>query len=251
MLLHDIPYTNFSIKNDDTLENDQFADMYFDAIVANPPYSAKWSASPKFLLDARFSPYGKLPPKSKADYAFVLHMLYHLHAGGTMAVVLPHGVLFRTAAESMIRRFLIETKNYLDAVIGLPANIFFGTSIPTVILVFQKNRTHVDDVYFIDASNDFEKNKNKNALRDLDVDKIIRHYKARKTTKKYARPVTRKEIAENGYNLSIARYIDRCEEQEDIDINAIMHKLRALDAQAHNVDRALNRYLAELGLEEF
>ena len=251
MLLHDIPYTNFFIKNDDTLENDQFADMYFDAIVANPPYSAKWSASPKFLLDARFSPYGKLPPKSKADYAFVLHMLYHLHAGGTMAVVLPHGVLFRTAAESMIRRFLIETKNYLDAVIGLPANIFFGTSIPTVILVFQKNRTHVDDVYFIDASNDFEKNKNKNALRDLDVDKIIRHYKARKTTKKYARPVTRKEIAENGYNLSIARYIDRCEEQEDIDINAIMHKLRALDAQAHNVDRALNRYLAELGLEEF
>lgn len=109
----------------------------------------------------------------------------------------------------------------------------------------------MDDVYFIDASNDFEKNKNKNALRDLDVDKIIRHYKARKTTKKYARPVTRKEIAENGYNLSIARYIDRCEEQEDIDINAIMHKLRALDAQAHNVDRALNRYLAELGLEEF
>ena len=178
-------------------------------------------------------------------------MLHHLHPDGVMAVVLPHGVLFRAAAESIIRRFLIETKNCLDAVIGLPANIFFGTSIPTVILVFQKKRAHVDDIYFIDASSDFEKNKNKNALRDLDVNKIVRHYKLRKTTKKYARAVTRKEIAENGYNLSIARYIDRYEEQENIDINAIMHKLRGLDTQAYKVDRALNRYLAELGLEEF
>lgn len=180
-------------------------------------------------------------------FTYALSPACRWHHGGGAATwrIIPHRCRKHDTA------LFDRNKNYLDAVIGLPANIFFGTSIPTVILVFQKNRTHVDDVYFIDASNDFEKNKNKNALRDLDVDKIIRHYKARKTTKKYARPVTRKEIAENGYNLSIARYIDRCEEQEDIDINAIMHKLRALDAQAHNVDRALNRYLAELGLEEF
>ena len=140
MLLHDVNYNNFDIKNNDTLENPEHIDMKFEAIVANPPYSAKWSADDKFLDDDRFSPYGKLAPKSKADFAFIQHMIYHLDDNGTMAVVLPHGVLFRGASEGVIRKYLIEEKNVLDAVIGLPANIFYGTSIPTVILVFKKNR---------------------------------------------------------------------------------------------------------------
>src|SRR5690606_6350189 len=135
MLLHDVSYRNFDIQYSDSLEDPRHIDMRFEAVVANPPYSAKWSADDKFLNDERFSNYGRLAPKSKADFAFVQHMIHHLDDNGTMAVVLPHGVLFRGAAEGVIRRYLIEEKNYLDAVIGLPANIFFGTSIPTCILV--------------------------------------------------------------------------------------------------------------------
>ncbi|MBE2140135.1 type I restriction-modification system subunit M, partial [Staphylococcus argenteus] len=131
MLLHDVRYENFDIRNDDTLENPAFLGHTFDAVIANPPYSAKWSADSKFENDERFSGYGKLAPKSKADFAFIQHMVHYLDDEGTMAVVLPHGVLFRGAAEGVIRRYLIEEKNYLEAVIGLPANIFYGTSIPT------------------------------------------------------------------------------------------------------------------------
>ncbi|RIL92634.1 type I restriction-modification system subunit M, partial [Staphylococcus equorum] len=134
MLLHDVNYNRFSIDNADTLEDPAVDEEKFEAVVANPPYSAKWSADPKFMDDPRFSNYGKLAPKSKADFAFIQHMIHHLDDNGTMAVVLPHGVLFRGAAEGQIRRYLIEEKNYLDAIIGLPANLFFGTSIPTSIL---------------------------------------------------------------------------------------------------------------------
>jgi len=152
MLLHGISFNHFDIENNDTLEhpNENHMQLTFEAVVANPPYSAKWSADSKFLDEERFSGYGKLAPKSKADYAFIQHMLYLLDDAGTMAVVLPHGVLFRGAAEGVIRRYLIEEKNWLDAVIGLPANLFFGTSIPTCVLVFKKCKTH-DDIFFIDA----------------------------------------------------------------------------------------------------
>lgn len=137
MLLHGIKYNDFDIRNGDTLEADEFGDRQFDAVVANPPFSADWSAADKFNNDDRFNKAGVLAPKSKADYAFILHMIYHLNEGGTMACVAPHGVLFRGAAEGKIRRFLIEKKNYIDAIIGLPANIFYGTSIPTCILVMK------------------------------------------------------------------------------------------------------------------
>src|SRR5699024_6014408 len=160
MLMHDVNYHNFSLSNGDTLENPAVFDDQFEAVVANPPYSVKWSADPSFLDDERFSNYGKLAPKSKADFAFVQHMIYHLDDNGTMAVVLPHGVLFRGAAEETIRKYLIEEKNYLDAVIGLPSNLFFGAGIPTCILVFKKCREHDQDVLFIDASQSYEKGKN-------------------------------------------------------------------------------------------
>src|ERR1035437_7698943 len=161
MILHDVHYRKFDIKQEDTLEHPQHLDKKFEAIVANPPFSAQWSASPLFMNDDRFSQYGKLAPGSKADFAFVQHMVHHLAENGTMAIVLPHGVLFRGGAEQHIRKYLIEDRNYLDAVIGLPANIFYGTSIPTCILVFKKCREN-SEVLFIDASQYFEKVKTQN-----------------------------------------------------------------------------------------
>ncbi len=249
MLLHDVSYQNFDIKLGDTLEDPEHVDMRFEAVVANPPYSANWSADPRFLNDERFSAYGKLAPKSKADYAFVQHMLHQLDDNGTMAVVLPHGVLFRGAAEGIIRKYLIEEKNYLDAVIGLPSNIFYGTGIPTCILVFKKCRESDEDILFIDASNEFEKGKNQNLLRDKDVEKIVDTYKNRRTIDKYSYAASLGEIRENDYNLNIPRYVDTFEEETPIDTVAIQQRIRELDSEITAIDRELEEYLKELGVE--
>lgn len=248
MLLHDIPYQRFDIKNADTLEEPQHLDKRFEAIVANPPYSAKWSADDKFQDDERFSNYAKLAPKSKADFAFVQHFIHHLDDNGTFAVVLPHGVLFRGAAEGVIRKYLIEEKNYLDAVIGLPANIFFGTSIPTCILVFKKCRKHDDNVIFIDASNEFEKGKNQNHLSDEHVEKIVATYLSRETIDKYSYAATLDEIRENDYNLNIPRYVDTFEEEEPVDLAEVAKQLEAIDAEIAKVDEELAAYFKELGV---
>ena len=248
MLLHGVSYKNFDIKNDDTLEAPEHRGMKFEAIVANPPYSANWTADSKFLDDERFSAYGKLAPKSKADFAFIQHMIAHLDDNGTMAVVLPHGVLFRGAAEGTIRKYLIEDRNYLDAVIGLPANIFFGTSIPTVILVFKKHRENADNILFIDASNDFEKGKNQNLLRNEDVTKIIETFAKREVIEKYSYVASLDEIKENDYNLNIPRYVDTFEEEEEIDIAAVQNRIQALDEEVAELYRSLEDDLKELGL---
>lgn len=248
MLLHDVNYLNFDIKNEDTLEHPQHEGMKFEAIVANPPYSAKWSADPKFLDDERFSAYGKLAPKSKADFAFIQHMIHQLDDNGTMAVVLPHGVLFRGAAEGVIRTYLIEERNVLDAVIGLPANIFYGTSIPTVILVFKKCRENGDNILFIDASNEFEKGKNQNNLTDENVQKIVDTYVKRETIDKYSYVASMDEIKENDYNLNIPRYVDTFEEEEPIDLKAVSEKIKSIEKEIDNIDEQLAVYLKELGL---
>ncbi|KAA0757988.1 type I restriction-modification system subunit M [Bacillus sp. BF2-3] len=248
MLLHDIPYQRFDIKNTDTLEEPQHMDKRFEAIVANPPYSAKWSADDKFQDDERFSNYARLAPKSKADFAFVQHFIHHLDDNGTFAVVLPHGVLFRGAAEGVIRKYLIEEKNYLDAVIGLPANIFFGTSIPTCILVFKKCRKHDDNVIFIDASNEFEKGKNQNHLSDDHVDKIVATYLKRETINKYSYAATLDEIQENDYNLNIPRYVDTFEEEEPVDLEAVAKRIQEIDEEIAKVDEELAAYFKELGV---
>ena len=177
-------------------------------------------------------------------------MIYQLSDNGTMAVVLPHGVLFRGASEGIIRKYLIKDKNYLDAVIGLPANIFYGTSIPTCILVFKKCRENEENIIFIDASKDFEPGKNQNRLRDQDVDKIIKTYIDRKEIEKYCHIVSLSEIEENDYNLNIPRYVDIFEEEEEIDIKAVQHDLREINKQIEEVDKELNVYLKELGLDE-
>jgi type I restriction enzyme M protein len=248
MLLHDVSYQNFDIRNDDTLEAPKHLEEKFDAIVANPPYSANWSADTKFLDDERFSAYGKLAPKSKADYAFVQHMIYQLDDKGTMAVVLPHGVLFRGAAEGTIREYLIKDKNYLDGIIGLPANLFYGTSIPTVILVFKKCRENSNDVLFINASHDFEKGKNQNILRESDINKIIETYKNRETIDKYSYVASLEEIAENDYNLNIPRYVDTFEEEAPIDIEEVKGKIQKIDEEIAEIDKELEVYLKELGI---
>lgn len=248
MILHDVRHQDFDIKQGDSLENPQHFGKKFEAIVANPPFSAKWSSDKKFLDDERFSAYGKLAPKSKADYAFVQHMIYHLSENGTMAIVLPHGVLFRGAAEAIIRKYLIEEKNYLDAVIGLPANLFYGTSIPTVILVFKKCRTNDDDILFIDASQEFEKVKNQNRLRPQDIDKIIETYKNREEIEKYSHKATLDEIRENDFNLNIPRYVDTFEEEEPIDLDEVCNEIEKISKEMKEVDEEIKKYCDELGI---
>ncbi len=248
MILHDVHYKRFDIRQEDTLEKPQHFDQKFEAIVANPPFSAKWTANDLFLGDERFSHYGKLAPKSKADYAFVQHMLYHLDEQGTMAVVLPHGALFRGAAEGHIREFIIKEKNELDAVIGLPANIFYGTSIPTCIMVFKKCRPHDQNILFIDASQEFEKVKTQNYLTEVHVDKIINTYQTRENVDKYAYVATLAEVEENDYNLNIPRYVDTFEEEEPIDLEAVSQELKQLNQDISKVDTEIEGYCQELNI---
>lgn len=248
MILHDVHYSDFDIKQEDTLEHPQHLEYRFEAIVANPPFSANWSADAIHLSDERFAQYGKLAPSSKADYAFIQHMVYQLDDNGTMAVVMPHGVLFRGAAEGHIRKFLIANHNFLDAVIGLPANLFFGTSIPACILVFKKCRQSSDDIIFIDASKHFEKGKNQNKLRPSDIDKIIETYQSRKEEDKYSKLAKLKEIEENDYNLNIPRYVDTFEEEEEIDLDEVTTKLKDIDQQSQEVEEKLKAYFKELNL---
>ena len=248
MILHDVHYRKFDIRQEDTLERPQHLDHKFEAIVANPPFSAQWSASPLFMTDDRFSQYGKLAPASKADYAFVQHMIYHLAENGTMAIVLPHGALFRGGAEQHIRRYLIEERNYLDAVIGLPANIFYGTSIPTCIMVYKKCRENPEDVLFIDASQHFEKVKTQNVLRDIDIEKIITTYRNRSEEEKYSKRATLQEIAGNDYNLNIPRYVDTFEAEDSIDINKIAAEIKNLDAKMVGIDLKIAEFCKELNI---
>ncbi|GIU36557.1 type I restriction-modification system subunit M [Shewanella schlegeliana] len=249
MLMHGVRYDKFDIKNDDTLEHPMHMDKRFDAVVANPPFSANWSANDLHLNDDRFSDYGKLAPKTKADFAFVLHMIHQLNETGTLAVVVPHGILFRGAAEGHIRTHLIKNKNYLDAVIGLPAGIFFGTSIPTCILVFKKNRINDDNVLFIDASNHFEKGKAQNHLRDSDVDHIIKAYSKRESVEKFAHVAELSEISDNDYNLNIPRYVDTFEEEDAVDLDAVATDLSDIETKMSTVDADIAEFCKQLNIK--
>ena len=248
MILHGVHYRRFNIRQEDTLEHPQHLELRFEAVVANPPFSANWSANPLFMSDDRFSQYGKLAPSSKADFAFVQHMIYQLADNGVMAVVLPHGALFRGGAELQIRRYLIEDRNYLDAVIGLPANIFYGTGIPTCILVFKKCRETPEDVLFIDASQYYEKVKTQNVLREEDIDRIVNTYSDRSETEKFSKRATLKEIAENDYNLNIPRYVDTFEAEDSIDINAVAGEIVELDKLMAETDKTIAGFCKELNI---
>jgi len=248
MILHDVHYRKFDIQQEDTIEHPQHLDKRFEAVVANPPFSANWSANPLHMSDDRFSQYGRLAPSSKADFAFIQHMIHSLDENGIMAVIMPHGVLFRGGSEGHIRRYLIEDKNYLDAVIGLPANIFYGTGIPTSILVFKKCREDSDNILFIDASNEFEKAKNQNNLTNENVAKIVDTFKSRETIDKFTYLASLDEVKENDYNLNIPRYVDTFEEEEPVDLDAVSAELKAIDTQMLETDNTLAKFCDELGI---
>ena len=250
MILHGVHFSKFDIRQEDTLEYPQHLNERFDVVVANPPFSAKWKGknNPLNETDDRFSQYGALAPTTKADFAFVQHMIYQLNDSGTMAIVLPHGVLFRGAAEGKIRQYIIQEQNYLDAVIGLPANLFYGTSIPACILILKKCRVDDDNILFIDASQDFEKVGNQNTLTDNHVEKIIETYKKRDNINKYAYVASLNDIKENDYNLNIPRYVDTFEEEEPVDIEAVVSKLKALDAEMLGTDKTIAGFCQELDI---
>lgn len=239
LILHQVPEENMRLRNGDTLNKDWPTDepYLFDAVLMNPPYSAKWSADPTFLDDPRFSKYGKLAPKSKADFAFLLHGLYHLKENGTMAIVLPHGVLFRGAAEGTIRQKLLEDGS-IDAIIGLPPNLFYGTSIPTTVIVLRKNRSS-RDVFFIDASREFEKGKNQNKLGKAHIKKIIDTYIQRENVDKYAYLAPFSEIEENEFNLNIPRYVDTFEPEPPVDMIAVEKELKEINAEIAELEEKI------------
>lgn len=249
MILHDVHYADVDLRQEDTLANPQHLDERFDAIVANPPFSADWKPDPLKMSDDRFGVYGKLAPATKADMAFVQHMIYQLADDGVMACVLPHGVLFRGAAEGHIRKYFIEQLNYLDAVIGLPANIFYGTSIPTCVLVLKKCRKNPDDILFIDASQHFEKVKTQNRLLPEHISNIVNAYINRKNQPKYSHVAPLADIKANDYNLNIPRYVDTFEAEEAIDLNAIAAQLSELEKAAENTDATIAAFCSELGIK--
>jgi type I restriction enzyme M protein len=221
--------------------------MKFDIVVANPPFSLdKWGYD-----EASADPFHRyhrgLPPKSKGDYAFITHMIETAREGtGRIGVVVPHGVLFRGAAEGKIRQKLIE-ENLLEAVIGLPANLFFGTGIPAAILLFNKGKSH-GDVLFIDASRDFKDAKNQNVLTDEHLQRIVKTYRAFQTVEKYAYRATPQELADNDFNLNIPRYVDTFEEEAEIDLKAVKKEITTLESELAAVRKKMDGYLKELGL---
>ena len=260
-----------TLSNPQNLENDQL--MKFQVVVANPPFSLdKWDSGflsgavdekgkPKEKMSAELDPFRRfdwgIPPTSKGDYAFVMHMLHSLDdTTGRMGIILPHGVLFRGAGEGKIRRTIIENFNFLDAVIGLPANLFYGAGIPACILIFRKDRGTNNKVLFIDASGEgrYEKGKNQNILRECDVKKIVDtyvQYKADihyKDEPKFSHVATLDEIAENDYNLNIPRYVDTFEEEELIDIDEVKQNIANIEAELAEVQAQMKKYMEELGL---
>lgn len=254
MLLHGMKDTEFEIFHGDTLKNqwemlnemNPSKKIEFDAIVANPPFSLRWDPNDTMAEDFRFKSYG-LAPKSAADFAFLLHGFHYLHSEGTMAIILPHGVLFRSGAEERIRTKLLKDNN-IDTVIGLPANLFYSTGIPVCILVLKKCKKE-DDVLFINASKEFEKGKRQNSLDDKHIKRIIETYKERpEKVKRYARKVSMEEIEKNGFNMNISRYVSTAEEEKKIDLEEVNERLKKINKRIEDNTNKHNDFLNELGL---
>ncbi|WP_408955806.1 type I restriction-modification system subunit M [Natroniella sp. ANB-PHB2] len=247
-----------TIANPKHLEDDKL--MKFQVVVANPPFSLKkWymgfadeKDSKKVKLDKSIDPYGRfelgVPPKSRGDYAFILHMIHSMAEDGRMAVVLPHGVLFRSRREKKIRQRIIE-ENLLDAVIGLPENLFFGTGIPACVLVMKKNRER-DEILFVDASGEdcYEDGTNQNKLREEDIAKIVETYENYETIDKYSYLAPLEEIEENNYNLNIPRYVDTFEEPEPVDMDQVANNIAEIKEEIEEVEEQMQKYIKELGL---
>lgn len=250
LMMHGVEYNDINIKHADTLESDwpdgvvdgKDSPRMFNAVMANPPYSAHWNHKER-EDDPRWREYG-VAPKTKADYAFLLHCLYHLNEDGRMAIILPHGVLFRGAAEGRIRKALID-RHQIEAVIGFPDKLFLNTSIPVCVVILKKNRSN-SDILFIDASKEFEKAKSQNQLRPEDVEKIVDTVIHRKEIEKYSSLVTLEEIKENDYNLNIPRYVDTFEEEEPIDLEHVADELLQIESDLMRHQTDLMSMLQEL-----
>jgi type I restriction enzyme M protein len=250
MILHGVHYTKFNIENGNTLTDDKLPDLKAEAIVANPPFGANWKGDtdPVLAQDERFTQYGRLAPKSAADYAFVTHMIHHLADNGTMTVVLPHGALFQSNAVGVIRKYIIEKQNYLDAVIGLPANLFYGVGISAVVVVFKKCRKDDDDILFIDGSKQFVKQGNQNYLTDENVDKLFNTYHKRAEIERFSHRASLAEIKDNDYNLNIPRYVDTFEPEPEVDIDAVAKELQSLTSNESTLHDKIASYCKELGI---
>lgn len=258
MLLHGVKTNEFEIFHGDTLKNDwdvlsepnPAKKIEFDAVVANPPFSLKWEASEAMGEDFRFKGFG-LAPKSAADFAFLLHGFHYLSRQGTMAIILPHGVLFRGGAEQRIRTKLLKDNN-IDAIIGLPSNLFYSTGIPVCIIVLKKCKKE-DDVLVINASEYFEKGKRQNYLRDSDIDKIVDTYKFRKEQEQYSKRVPIDDIVNNDYNLNVTRYVSTSGSEMRIDLKGVNLKLNGpegINAKIKAATDLHNSFLRELKLDE-
>ena len=249
MILHNIHYKDFDIKQGDSLEEPQHLDYTFEAIVSEIPFNSRWMADRSYLDDVRFMDYNILAPRTKADYAFIQHMLYHLDEDGIMIVVVPHGVLFRAASELAIRKQIVGRLNYLDAVIGLPANMFYSTNIPTCLMIFKKNRSWNDDVLFIDASRDFEKSKLIKYLSDKDISKIVETYRFRDEIRKYSHRASLDEIIENDFNLNIPRYVDTFEEKRMKSSKELLIEHQNIKEEIKKVTKEINMAYKELNID--
>ena len=252
MLLHSVDYEKFDLFNDDTLNNpaERHQSLKFDAIVANPPYSAKWDPEGR-EEDERFNFYdGAYAPKKPADYAFVQHMLYHLDDSGTLAVVLPHGTLFRKKEEDVIRKKIVKDFNWIDAVISLPANLFYGTPIPTCIVVFKKCRKHSDNILFINATKEFVQGKKKNYMTDENIDNILKCYLKRETVPHYSYVASMEEVAKHGYLLNVLAYVKLDQKNDRVDSSKTLKKIEDLNNELTQLDTRLRGYLSELGIKE-
>ena len=255
MLLHGVKETEFEIFHGDTLTNDwamlkeenPAKKKTFDAVVANPPFSLRWEHTDALAEDFRFKSYG-LASRPAADFAFLLHGFHFLSDEGTMAIILPHGVLFRGGVEERIRTKLLKD-GHIDTVIGLPANLFYSTGIPVCIVVLKKCK-RADDILFINASEHFEKGRRQNFLRDKDIERIVETYKYRAEGERYARRVQMAEIEANGYNLNISRYVSTAVEEARIDLSEVHHRLTENKAALAEAEAVHNAFLRELGLKE-
>ena len=234
LLMHGVLHHQFTVYNGDTLKHDNFYEngkpIYFDIQVTNPPFSSHWMPGTEENEDPRYSAAGAMAPNSYADLAFLEHMVYHMAEDGRIGIVLPHGVLFRGGKELTIRKYLINKLNCIDAIIGLPANMFHGTSIPACIVILKKKRNgNSNNILFIDASKDFIKGKNQNSISDEHIDKIVNAYIERKDIEKYAHVASLDEIKKKDFNLNIPRYVDTFEKEEEIDIKGVAEELNTIN----------------------
>ena len=247
MFLHNVNYNNFSIKRGDTLLNPLHnEEKPFDAIVSNPPYSIKWigDKDPTLINDLRFAPAGKLAPKSYADYAFIMHSLSYLSSKGRAAIVCFPGIFYRKGAEKTIRQYLVDN-NFIDCIIQLPENLFFGTSIATCILVMAKNKTE-NKILFIDASKEYKKETNNNIIAEKNIETIVEEFRQRKEIAHFSRYVAKEEIEQNDYNLSVSTYVEKEDTREKIDIKVLNKEIAENVKKINELRASIDEIVREL-----